>query len=163
MSRRLFVTFALVVLGFAPWSARDARAQERPASPINLTAAVESAVSETVAATEQFQYPIAPPQRRISPTMMSLYASTAIMQSLDVHSTLLALDRGAAEANPIMKGIVKNKAAFIAMKAGVAAGTIMAARHTSKKNRLAAVVSLVAINSAYAMIVNHNYKVARER
>lgn len=164
MSRRLFVTFAMVVLGVAPWSARDARAQERQTPQLNLSAAVESAVSNPVKATsEQFQYPIAPPQKRISPVLSSLYASTALMQALDVHSTLLALDRGASEANPIMKGIVKNKAAFIALKAGIAAGTIFAARETAKKNRVAAIVTLVAMNSAYAMIINHNYKVARER
>ena len=71
MSRRLFISFALVVLGFAPWTARDARAQERP-TPVNLPAAVENAVAApSIAAPEQFAYPIAPPQKRIDP-MMSL-------------------------------------------------------------------------------------------
>jgi hypothetical protein len=93
--------------------------------------------------------------------MTSLYASTAVMQALDVHSTLRALDRGAVEANPLMTGAARNKAAFIALKAGVAFSTVMAARNMSKRNKVAAVLTLVAINSAYAMIVNHNYKVAR--
>ena len=161
MSRRLFVSFALVVLGVAPWTAREARAQERP-TPLNLTAAVENAVAApAVAVPEQFAYPIAPPQKRIDPMLSSLYVSTALMQGLDVHSTLKALDAGAIEANPLMTGVTKNKAAFVAMKAGIAAGTIFAAHKASKKNRVAAIVSLVAINSVYAMVINHNYKVAR--
>ena len=163
MSRRLFISFALVVLGFAPWTARDARAQERP-TPVNLPAAVENAVAApSIAAPEQFAYPIAPPQKRIDPMMSSLYVSTALMQGLDIHSTMKALDNGAIEANPLMKGVTGNKAAFIAMKAGIAAGTIFAAHKASKKNRVAAIVSLVAINSVYAMVVNQNYKVASGR
>ena len=164
MSRRLSISFALVVLGFAPWTARDARAQERP-TPLNLSAAVvENAVAApAVAVPEQFAYPIAPPQKRIDPMMSSLYASTALMQGLDVHSTLKALDAGAVEGNPLMTGVTKNKAAFIAMKAGLAAGTIFAAHKASKKNRAAAIISLGALNSVYARVVNHNDKVASGR
>ena len=161
MSRRLSISFALVVLGFAPWAARDARAQERQ-TPLNLSAAVENAVATPpIAVPDQFAYPVAPPQKRIDPMMSSLYVSTAVMQGLDVHSTLKALDAGAVEANPLMSGVTKNKAAFIAMKAGIAAGTIFAAHKASKKNRAAAIISLVAINSVYAMVANHNYKMAR--
>lgn len=92
--------------------------------------------------------------------MTSLYASTAIMQALDVHSTMRALDHGALEANPLMTGVTGNKAAFVALKAGVAMSTVMMARHMSKRNKVAAIVTLVAINSAYAMVVSHNYRVA---
>jgi hypothetical protein len=161
MSRRLFVSFAMIALGFAPWSARDARAQEPPAVPINLAAAVETAVAEQFVPSERFQYPVVGPQKKGSGLMSSLYVSTAVMQGLDVHSTMMALDRGGAEANPLMKGLTGNKAAFIAFKAGITATTIYAAHQTSKKNRVAAIVTLVAINSAYAMIVSHNYRVAR--
>ncbi|HEX5215697.1 MAG TPA: DUF5658 family protein [Vicinamibacterales bacterium] len=163
MSGRLFTSSTLVVLCLAPWMARDARAQERP-TPLNLSAAVENAVAApAIAAPDQFAYPIAPPQKRIDPMMSSLYVSTALLQGLDIHSTMKALDNGAIEANPLMKGVTRNKAAFIAMKAGIAAGTIFAAHKASKKNRVAAIVSLVAINSVYAMVVNQNYKVASGR
>ena len=92
--------------------------------------------------------------------MTSLYVSTATMQALDVHSTLKAFSTGAVEANPLMTGVTKNPAAFIALKAGVAASTIMAARQMAKHNKVAAVVTLVAVNSVYAMVVSHNYRVA---
>ena len=92
--------------------------------------------------------------------MGSLYASTAVMQALDIHSTLKGLDRGATEGNPLMAGLTSNKAAFIATKVGVAAGTILAARHVAKKNKVAATLTLIALNSAYAVVVSHNYRIA---
>ncbi len=61
-----------------------------------------------------------------------------------------------------MAGVTKNKAAFIATKAAVATGTILAARNLSRRNKVAAVLTLAAINTASAMIVQHNYKVARQ-
>jgi hypothetical protein len=59
-----------------------------------------------------------------------------------------------------MSGITKNKFAFIGIKAAVAAGTIYAAREMAKRNKVAAVITLVAINSAYAYVAHHNYSVA---
>jgi hypothetical protein len=85
------------------------------------------------------------------------------MQMLDVHSTLSAFRAGAVEANPLMEGVTRNRAAFFAVKAAVATSTVLAARQLSKRNKVAAIVTLVAINSAYAMVVNHNYQVARGR
>jgi Domain of unknown function (DUF5658) len=96
-----------------------------------------------------------------SSVMTSLYATTAVMQMLDVHSTLTAFRAGAVEANPMMQGVTKNSALFLTMKAGVAASTILAARQMAKRNKVAAIATLVAINSAYAMVVSHNYRVAR--
>ena len=90
----------------------------------------------------------------------SLYATTAAMQLLDVDSTLKSLNRGAIETNPLMSGLVKNRAAFAVTKAGIAAATIYAAHHIAKDNKVAAIVTLVAINSAYAMIVKNNYGIA---
>jgi hypothetical protein len=90
----------------------------------------------------------------------SLYATTAALQLLDVDSTLKSLNRGAIETNPLMSGIVKNRAAFTVTKAGIAAATIYAAHKIGKDNKVAAVLTLVAINSAYAMIVKNNYAIA---
>ena len=91
----------------------------------------------------------------------SLYASTAVMQGLDVHSTVMAFRGGAVEGNPLTAGATRNRAAFIATKAAVTAATIFAAKKIAKKNKLAAVITLVAVNSAYAMIVAHNYRLAQ--
>ena len=73
---------------------------------------------------EQIGRPQLPPApERVTPgksrLMSSLYASTVAMQALDVHSTLKALGNGGIEANPMMSGLTRNKAAFIAVKAAV--------------------------------------------
>jgi hypothetical protein len=60
-----------------------------------------------------------------------------------------------------MSGITQNKFAFIGVKAAVAVGTIYATREMAKKNKVAAIVTLLAINSVYAYVAHNNYKVAR--
>ena len=90
----------------------------------------------------------------------SLYATTLTMQMLDVDSTLKSMRRGAIETNPLMAGLVGNKAAFVATKFGVAAATIYAANKIAKDSKVGAILTLVGINSAYAMIVKNNYAIA---
>ena len=107
-----------------------------------------------------FQLPVAPGSSR-SGLLSSLLVSTVVLQALDVHSTYRALGRGAVEANPLMAGVTGNKGAFIATKAAVATATVLAARHMGKRNKVAAIATLIAINSAYAVVVDHNYRVAR--
>ena len=112
----------------------------------------------------QFSLPIPPVDRpRGSAILTSLYAATAVMQALDVHSTMKALDAGAVEANPLMSGVTKNRGAFMATKAAVAAGTVFAVQRIAKRNKVAAILTGIAINSAYAMVVRHNYRIARGR
>jgi len=161
MSRRLVAAFAFVFTGLVVVS--PAGAQERVQLDLSVGIAPGTAVPPVVLAAGQVPVRFGNEARRPGPSalMTSLYASTAVMQALDVHSTLLALDRGAVEANPLMSGATRNRAAFVALKAGVALSTVMAAKNMSKRNKVAAVLTLVAINSAYAMIVNHNYNVAR--
>ena len=93
--------------------------------------------------------------------MMSLYASTVALQALDVHSTMTALNRGAVEANPMMRGVTSNKAVFITTKAALAASTVFVANRLAKRNKTSAMIFLAAVNSIYAGIVMHNYKAAR--
>jgi hypothetical protein len=95
--------------------------------------------------------------------LTSLYASTAVMQALDIHSTLRAFSAGAVEGNPLMSGVTRNRAAFVATKAAVTAVTVFAVNKIAKKNKVAAVITLIAVNSAYAMVVQHNYRLARNR
>lgn len=165
MSRRFFVASLLLVLTLAPGS--RAFAQEAAGSlRLDLGATLANAeATPAVAPGEQFQNfyrPVAEPNRKRSSSLLAgLYASTAVMQALDVHSTLSALGTGAVEGNPLMAGVTRNKGAFIAMKAGVAVSAIFAAKGVAKHNKVAAIATLVAINSAYALVARHNYQVAR--
>jgi hypothetical protein len=94
--------------------------------------------------------------------MLPLYVSTALMQALDVHSTLQVIGHGGAEGNPLLQGIVSNKGAFIAAKAAVAASTMYAASRIARHSKIGAIITLVGLNSAYAMVVSHNYKLAHQ-
>ena len=90
--------------------------------------------------------------------LSSLYVSFGVLQGLDTHSTLAAIDRGAREANPVMAPFTSHPAAFIAMKAGSAAGIIYLTERVRRHNRVAAIALMVAANSAYATVVSNNYR-----
>jgi hypothetical protein len=165
---RCFVIAVLSVLSLTSVAADRAHAQQvNPTFQLDLSSALSNAVtSPAVIGAEQIgplQGPsFAPlPRPRGSALLATLYASTAAMQALDVHSSLRAFSNGAVESNPLMAGVTKNKAAFMAVKAGVAVSTIFAAKNMAKKNKVAAIATLVAINSAYALVVSHNYRAAR--
>ena len=171
MSRRLVAALVIAGLCFVPGvaSAQEARPEDAVVRRLDLTPTlVNTAVPPVLLGAAQLPSLTRPvtferPSNRSSVLLFSLYASTAAMQALDVHSTMTALGQGAVEANPLMKGLARNKTAFIAMKAGVAASTILATRNMAKRNKVAAIATMVAINSAYAMVVRHNYKVARNQ
>jgi hypothetical protein len=93
--------------------------------------------------------------------LVPLYVSFAALQGLDVHSTTRALRNGAVEANPLMKGLAGNPVALSAVKGAGAAGVIYASEKIWKKNKVAAVVFMVAANAGLAFVVQHNYRHAR--
>jgi hypothetical protein len=95
-----------------------------------------------------------------TPLLVSLQAATVVTQMLDAHSTVQAINAGGVEANPMMGGLVQNRAAFIGVKAAMSAGLVYVTHKLSKDNKVAAIVASAAINSAYLMIARHNYKVA---
>jgi len=137
----------LILIG----SATESRAQN------NRVVDPEHAV--TIAPHEQTHQPSA--VRWSSIFLGSLYISTGVLQGLDVHSTLSSIRRGADEANPMMKGLVDHPAMFVATKAALTSATIIAVRSIVKRNKLAAIATLVAIDSLYVITVRHNYEVAR--
>jgi Domain of unknown function (DUF5658) len=93
--------------------------------------------------------------------LVPLYVSFGTLQVLDAHSTSRALDRGAVEANPMMKGIAGNPTALLAVKAAGTASVIFASERIWKKNKTAAVFFMVAANSAMAWVVQNNYRAVR--
>ncbi len=93
--------------------------------------------------------------------LASLYVSYATLQVLDATSTFKALENGAVEANPLLKGVASNRGAMLAVKAGATAATLYLTERLWKKNRTAAIALMVCANSAYAAIVTHNYRLAR--
>jgi hypothetical protein len=99
------------------------------------------------------------PERPAS--LVPLYVTFASVQALDIHSTFHGLSRGARESNPLMRGMTGSPAAFVAVKAGATAGTIYLAEKIWKRNRKAAIATMIGANLAYGFVVSHNYSVAR--
>lgn len=100
-----------------------------------------------------------PPERPAA--LMPLYGSLVALQGLDIHSTRSALGSGGSEANPAMRPVVKNSAAFVAVKAGATVGVIWASEKLWRKNRKAAVIFASVVNGAMAAVVANNYRVSR--
>lgn len=103
------------------------------------------------------------PPSKSSVVLGSLYASTIILQGLDVHSTLSAISQGGVEANPMVAPVTSHPIAFVAMKSALTATSLVAAHRLAGHNKMAAIALLAGINSAYAFVVAHNYRVAGAR
>jgi len=93
--------------------------------------------------------------------LMPLYVSFAGLQVFDAHSTTRAIRHGASEANPLMRGLADKPAGMLAVKAAGTAGVIYASEQLWRRNKTAAVVFMLAANSALAWVVQHNYRAVR--
>jgi hypothetical protein len=151
---------AVVCIG----SVSQASAQEATMRP--LEQAVRAAAEELVPAdgpapsTGADAEPIDTPASR--PAMLApLYTSYAMLQALDVYSTRRALNKGASETNPVMRGLSGNPAQLITVKAVATVVTIVAGERLWKKHRVGSVLLMAGVNSAMGWVVAHNYRVAR--
>ena len=87
----------------------------------------------------------------------ALYGSSAFLQSYDAYLTLAALKRGAFEVNPVLRPISDAPWAFIAVKAGLTATSIVGAERLWKDNhRGSAVALMVVANAMMVAIAAHN-------
>lgn len=93
--------------------------------------------------------------------LVPLYVSFAALQALDAHSTLRGIHGGAVERNPMLHSVAKTPAVLFAVKAGVAASTIVLADKVRGRSRVGAIVLMAGLNSFYATVVAHNYAAVR--
>lgn len=175
MSRALMVAGTVAAALLSPLLVLEARAQDRPApllASVIASTTFDAALGTTSSAlpgtaTDAAAIPERPALRQLSvephrsTLLTSLYATTAMWQVLDVHSTLRVLDSGGAEGNPVLSGFAQNRTAFVAAKAAIAASSIYAASRIGRRNKMAAAAALIGINAAYALVVSHNYALAR--
>ena len=94
------------------------------------------------------------------PGLLPLYVTFATLQMLDARSTTKALQSGGVEGNPVVASFAGNSGALYAVKIATAAATIYLGEKLWRKNRFGAILTMVAVNSAYAFVVQHNYGVA---
>ena len=168
MFRRWFVFAGLILWSGCSWGVAVVRAQDvastfataMPKLTLATSAPAAMPVASRVAA---MSTTLLPPQYGSSAlkTMAPFYASTAVLQLLDVRSTLEVLSLGGHESNPLIHGVVAHPALFVGVKAVIAAGSIYAATKMARHSKLGAIVTMVAITSVYAVVVSHNFAVAR--
>lgn len=154
--------FAAAIVVCSCLSAASAFAQEPGEAAVAQASSFREAVANAtlvLAPAEQFPPYAAATGAERPGALIPLYVSFGVLQVLDSHSTTRALQLGAVEANPVMKGVAGNQAAMLAVKGVGTAGVIYATEKMWKKNRAAAVVFMVASNSAMAWVVQRNYQV----
>jgi hypothetical protein len=92
--------------------------------------------------------------------LVPLYVSFGALQVLDTHSTRHALARGYDESNPVLRPVAGNGTAMVLVKVGATAATIVAVERLWRRNRVAAVLTMIGINAGYAIVVANNYRKA---
>lgn len=168
MLRRFFATAGIIVWSGCSWGVAVAQAQDLASPLANAMPKLTFATSVTAPAA----MPIAPEPQSISrpsfdygshafKALLPFYASTAALQILDVRSTLQVIKLGGSEGNPMLRGLAAHPAMFVGVKAAVAAASIYSAQRLAKHSKVAAIATMVALNSVYGMVVAHNYQVAR--
>ena len=163
MRRYLAASLLGLLLTTGTAFAADDKNEQTPA--LNLTAAVAAAAASATTANAADPAAVDFTARSTfkwgrPPVLPSLYAASAALQGYDAYSTLAALNAGAREANPLMKGVVKSPTAFVAMKAGVTAMSIMAAERLWKNNhRMGAIGLMVASNVMMGLVAANNHRV----
>ena len=170
LPRFIAAAATVLALGAAPVQAQDLFAASTvatpvlfPVAPLTLAPAATAAELPAAAAGQQpsFGRESFEGRGRRPSLLPMLYASQVALQALDAHSTYQAIGRGAHEANPLMKGVVGNKGAMLAVKAGVAASTIFLAERMWKRgNRVGAIATMLVVNGVTAAVVANNYRVA---
>jgi hypothetical protein len=135
-----------------------------PAS-VTITAAAVATKAESATPGPKFYHAFVTPKPEATRPLVlpALYVMQGALQALDVRSTFTAISLGAHEANPAMQPFARNAGAMLAVKAGVAAGTIwMSEKMWRNGNRAGAIVSMVVANSISAVVVAHNYRLVNQ-
>ena len=101
------------------------------------------------------------PQVKRPTVLPALYVTLGVIQAWDIVSTSAALKRGAREANPAAAPFVGGKGSMVGLKMATTASTIFFAERAWKKNKVAAVVMMAAINGSMAAVSVRNMRNAR--
>jgi len=93
-----------------------------------------------------------------------LYFSFAALQVADIHTTIRALDNGAVEANPLLKGIADSPVKLGLVKvAGTAALFTASEALWRKGKKKTAIVLMIAGNVGMTAVVYRNYQIGGQR
>ncbi len=91
----------------------------------------------------------------------ALYGTYGVLQAMDIHSTMAALNNGAHEVSPLLRSTASNPWASTAIKAVTTAGTLYFVSRMAKHHRKAAIITMIAVNGVTAAVVLRNRALAR--
>jgi hypothetical protein len=150
----LVVSCVILSAGTVPGAEAD------PGKPERLPEALVSTITVEVRIPSS---PTIPPidEARRPAVLPMLYVSLAGLQVYDAYSTTRGLSQGARELNPVMRGIAGNSVALWTVKAATTASSIWVAERLWKRNRTAAIVTMVALNGVVASVATHNWATLR--
>jgi hypothetical protein len=135
---RVVMVLSCVLIGVSP---AVAQSESGLSISADVTAAAPAAISS-----------------RPSLILPALQVSFGALQIMDVVSTRRALNAGLTEGNTVMRGVVHRPLAVAAVKVGATAATVFLVNRVARKNRAAALLTMVAINSAYSVVVVRNIR-----
>lgn len=156
------VTRILLVLIAVMTTAVPAVAQSVSDRPSSDALVGESLLRSTsaLAVSGAAEVPVVVSQRR-SLTLPALQVTFGALQIMDMVSTARGLNAGLTEANPVMRGVAGRPMALATVKAGATATTLLLVNRVARHNRGAAIVTMVALNAAYAVVVARNTRALR--
>ena len=101
--------------------------------------------------------PPGPPALTRPSSLTPLYVTFAALQAADLVTTIKALQNPTLrEANPLVRPFAGNVPAMVILKGTSTAVTVFAVERLWRRNRAAAVATMVGINAAYGIIVSRN-------
>jgi len=84
---------------------------------------------------------------------VTLYSAFTALQAYDAYATTLGVARGAAEANPLTRGIAANPPLVWTLKAGTTAAAIIAAESLWRRHHRRQAIALMVITNGIATAV----------
>jgi len=106
----------------------------------------------------------APPQAESKPArpamLLPLYLSHISLHAADLYTTRQALSAGHREGNQLFNDASFGK--MLGAKAAVGAASILISEKLWKRNRVAAVGTMIAANVGLSIVVAHNYQVLHQ-
>jgi hypothetical protein len=93
--------------------------------------------------------------------VLGLYGAFVALQVMDLHSSLLAMNEGGREGNPVIRSVARNPVALSAAKLAGTVATLYLAEQIWKRKPAVAIATMVGVNSAYVVVVVHNYRTRR--
>lgn len=103
--------------------------------------------------------PVHEREERRPPALVPLYLSLIGLQIADGVTTVAAVrDHNARELNPAMRPFADSTVSLLLIKTSATAGTMYAVEKLWKKNRVAAVLTMIGVNAMYAVVVTNNVR-----